>query len=108
VKYALFYGGPLSAGHHEQPRPEGETDAARMQRIMQVFPEHRKHLERFHAAGTLLMVGTFADPLADGSMGIFTSREAAEEFVHEDPFMLAGLMRSWRILEWNESLVPDS
>jgi uncharacterized protein YciI len=79
-----------------------------MQRIMQVFPEHRKRLEEFHAAGKLLMVGTFADPLTDGSMGIFTTREAAEEFVRDDPFVLSGVMRAWRILEWNESFVPDA
>ena len=29
--------------------------------------------------------GPFADP-ADGALGIFTSREAAEEFIHGDPF----------------------
>jgi uncharacterized protein YciI len=108
VKYVLFYGGAMAAGHHEQPQPEGETAAARMQRIMRVFPDHRKRLDQFHAAGTLLMVGAFANPLADGSMGVFTTREAAEEFVREDPFMLAGVMRSWRIIEWNESLVPDA
>ncbi|HYY04955.1 MAG TPA: hypothetical protein VE997_00155 [Candidatus Limnocylindria bacterium] len=31
--------------------------------------------------GALLMVGTFGDPQAEGSMAIFSSREAAEEFV---------------------------
>jgi uncharacterized protein YciI len=108
VKFVLFYSGPMAAGHHEQPQPEGETDAARMQRIMEVFPDHRKRLDQFHADGKLLMVGAFSNPLADGSMGIFTSREAAEEFVRDDPFLLREVIRSWRIVEWNESFVRDA
>jgi uncharacterized protein YciI len=107
VKYVLFYGGPMAAGHHEIPRPEGETDAALLQHIMRLFPEHRKRLDAFHADGRLLMVGTFTDPLADGSMAVFVSREAAEEFVQGDPFIVQGAIRSWRILEWNEVMTPD-
>ncbi len=40
-------------------------------------------------------------------MGIFTAREAAEEFVRGDPFVLHGVVRNWTIREWNEALVPD-
>ena len=35
-------------------------------------------------------------------MAIFTSREAAEAFAYEDPFVLNGVVRDWRILEWYE------
>jgi uncharacterized protein YciI len=66
------------------------------------FPAHSARLEEFHRRGELLMVGTFADPQADGSMTIFTSREAAERFVEGDGFVHHGLIRRWRILEWNE------
>ncbi|MGH3198998.1 MAG: ACT domain-containing protein [Streptosporangiaceae bacterium] len=41
-------------------------------------------------------------------MGIFTTREAAEEFVRGDPFVLNGVVRNWTIREWNEALIPDS
>ena len=64
-------------------------------------------LERFHSADRILMVGTFASPLTDGSMGVFPTREDAEDFVAGDPFMVRGLVASWRIMEWNESLTPD-
>jgi uncharacterized protein YciI len=54
----------------------------------------------------LLMVGTFGDPQKEGSMSIFTRREAAEEFAKEDPFVLNNIVRAWHIREWNEVLVP--
>ncbi len=50
------------------------------------------------------MIGTFANPQEDGAMGIFTSREAAEEFARSDPFVLHGVVRRWYIREWNEAL----
>jgi uncharacterized protein YciI len=66
------------------------------------FPAHRARLDEFHGRGDLLMVGTFGDPQAEGSMAIFASRPAAEEFVREDPFVLGGVVKDWRIREWNE------
>ena len=66
------------------------------------FPAHRARLDDFHARGSLLAVGTFGDPQEQGSMGIFTTREAAEEFAREDPFVLGGVVRSWEVREWNE------
>ena len=70
------------------------------------FPAHRARVQEFHAAGDLLMVGTFGDPQAQGSMAIFTTHEAAEAFVAGDPFVLEGVVRAWEIREWNEVLVP--
>ncbi len=70
------------------------------------FPAHKARLDDFHARGDLLMVGTFGDPQEEGSMAIFTSREAAEEFVREDPFVLNGVVRDWHIREWDEVLAP--
>ena len=66
------------------------------------FPAHSARCDSFYERGEMLMVGTFADPQTDGSMTIFTSREAAEEFLTEDPFIVNGVVRAWRILEWNE------
>jgi uncharacterized protein len=70
------------------------------------FPAHRARVDEFHARGDLLLVGTFADPQKDGSMSVFASREAAEEFAREDPFVLNGVVRDWRVLDWNEVLDP--
>ena len=67
------------------------------------FPAHKARLDEFHARGELLMVGTFADPQAQGSMSIFRTRQAAEEFVAGDPFVRNGVVRSWEIRQWNET-----
>jgi uncharacterized protein len=69
------------------------------------FPAHRARLDEFHERGHLLMVGTFADP-REGSMSIFTSREAAEDFVAGDPFIHHGIVAKWEIRDWDEVLVP--
>jgi hypothetical protein len=39
-------------------------------------------------------------------MGIFTTREAAEEFIRGDPFVLNGVVRAWTVRGWNEILAP--
>jgi uncharacterized protein len=70
------------------------------------FPAHKARYEAFHARGDLLMLGTFADPQRDGSMAIFRTREAAEEFATGDPFVVNGVVRNWQVREWNEVLVP--
>jgi uncharacterized protein YciI len=67
-------------------------------------PAHKARLDAFHADGTLLMVGTFGDPQAEGSMAIFTTREAAEAFVAGDPFVLEGVVRRWDVRDWDEIL----
>jgi len=40
-------------------------------------------------------------------MAIFKTREAAEQFVKEDPFILDGLVKSFTIRDWNDDLIPD-
>jgi uncharacterized protein YciI len=70
------------------------------------FAAHRARYEEFHAHGTLLMIGTFGDPQTEGSMAVFTSREAAEEFAQGDPFVLNGVVRAWHVRAWNEALTP--
>jgi uncharacterized protein YciI len=70
------------------------------------FPAHKARLDDFHARGDLLMVGTFGDPQAEGSMAIFRTRESAEKFVTGDPFVLEGVVASHELREWNEILAP--
>lgn len=64
---------------------------------------HRARWMEFHARGTLLMVGPLVDA-EGGAMGIFTTREAAQTFVQDDPFVIHGVVRKWTIREWNEVL----
>ncbi len=87
-KYVLFY--------------ESAEDVAR--KAPAYFPAHKARLDEFHGRGVLQMVGTFGDPQNEGSMGVFTTREAVEEFVAEDPFVLNGVVKAWYIREWNEIL----
>jgi uncharacterized protein YciI len=69
----------------------------------QHFPEHKKRIDAFHDRGTLLMVGTLGSPPV-GALAVFTTREAAEEFTREDPFVLHGAVKKGTIYEWNEVL----
>jgi uncharacterized protein YciI len=86
-KYVLFY--------------ESADDVAA--KAPPVFPAHRARLKAFRDRGELLMVGVFADPQKEGSMAIFSTREAAVEFAKDDPFVLQGVVRRWFVREWNES-----
>jgi uncharacterized protein YciI len=70
------------------------------------FPAHSARIKEFHARGVLLLIGAFGDPQNEGSMAVFTTREAAEEFVADDPFVLNEVVRRWEIREWNEVLAP--
>jgi uncharacterized protein YciI len=69
-----------------------------------VFPAHQARLREFHERGDLVMVGTFEDAQRDGSMSVFRTREAAEEFAAGDPFVLEGVVRSYEVRGWNEVL----
>jgi uncharacterized protein YciI len=69
------------------------------------FPAHASRLEQFRNTGELLLVGTFADPVVDGSMSVFTSRDAAERFVAHDPFVVHGVVARWTLKQWNEMLM---
>jgi hypothetical protein len=68
------------------------------------FPAHKAHWQSFLDAGTLTGIGTFGNPQDEGAMAIFTSRAAAEEFAAGDPFVLNGVIKGWRVLDWNDAL----
>jgi uncharacterized protein YciI len=70
------------------------------------FAAHSARGQEFYERGSLVAYGPFGDPQAEGSMAIFTTREAAEEFAHDDPFVVNGVVRNWRIQEWNEAFLP--
>ena len=70
------------------------------------FPADSARLDEFHRAGTLLMMGPFGNPQSEGSMSIFITRDAAEEFARPDPFVFSGVIRNWYIRESDEALQP--
>ncbi len=66
---------------------------------------HRALWKRFRDEGTLLLIGPLTDA-PGGALGVFRTREAAESFVSEDPFVKHGLVARHTIREWNEVLAP--
>jgi uncharacterized protein YciI len=70
------------------------------------LPAHSARGQEFHERGLLLAYGPFANAQGDGSMAVFTTRDAAEEFARGDPFVLNGVVREWTIREWHESFLP--
>ncbi len=69
---------------------------------------HVARLHEFHDRGVLLMAGTMQEPMNGEALAIFTTREAAEEFVAGDPFVLNGVVATWHIRPWDEALAPDA
>jgi uncharacterized protein YciI len=69
-------------------------------------PAHNARGQEFHERGSLVAYGPFGDPQTEGSMAVFTTREAAEDFARGDPFVLNGVVRNWEIREWNEAFLP--
>jgi uncharacterized protein YciI len=54
---------------------------------MAVYPRHKAVVDSFINKGEVIGIGPFADR---GNMAIFRTREAAEAFVQQDPFILEG------------------
>lgn len=80
----------------------GESSGAPMDQVMAVYPRHKTVVEVFVARGDVIGIGPFADR---GNMAIFRSREAAEAFVKQDPFVLEGLVKSYTIRDWNDQML---
>lgn len=70
------------------------------------FPAHSARGQAFHERGSLLAYGPFSNAQEHGAMAVFTTREAAEQFAREDPFVVNGVVRDWEIREWDEAFLP--
>lgn len=82
----------------------GEGSGATMGTIMAVYPRHKINADKYIQRGDVIGIGPFADK--SGNMAIFTTLEAAEQFVTEDPFILEGIIKSFVIREWDDNLLP--
>lgn len=82
----------------------GESSGASREAIMAVYPRHKVIVDKFIAQGVVLGIGPFGD---GGNMAIFKTREAAEAFSKVDPFILEGIVRSFEIKDWHDSLLPE-
>ena len=70
-------------------------------RLREVYPRHHAYVEQFAQDGGLVAIGTFDDPVANGSMAVFASRDRAEEFLAHDPFVTEDVVDPSAIREWN-------
>jgi uncharacterized protein len=89
VYYVTFY------------HPDPNADPSQMDQLREVYLRHRAYLDEFAKGGQVWMIGTFAEPATQGSMAIFRSRDAAEQFFLNDPFNLEGLVHRFELREWN-------
>jgi len=80
----------------------GESSGASMDIIMAVYPRHKAVVDTFVNRGEVIGIGPFSDR---GNMAIFRTREAAEAFVKQDPFILEGLVKSFVIRDWNDTML---
>lgn len=67
-------------------------------------PGHGARLHEFRERGLVLMAGPLLEPFDGSAMAIFTSREAVEEFVAGDPFVLGGVVADHGVRPWSELL----
>ncbi|MFI8632380.1 YciI family protein [Microbacterium sp. NPDC077663] len=84
TKYALIY------------RPAPDTDELAGQH----FQAHFGLYQRFLAEGRIEAFGPF-EPTSEGSLAIFPTREDAEAFMTEDPFLNNGVIAEHTLRTWN-------
>ena len=78
-----------------------QTVAARAADLASVFPRHNAYSDTFEPASDIIGVGSFEDPVTNGSMAIFASLDSAQRFVGSDPFVVEGPVRPSESLGWN-------
>jgi uncharacterized protein len=67
---------------------------------------HQARLREFHERGLLLMAGPLDDPPSGQALGIFTSREGADEFVAGDIFVRGGVVARYEIRPFADFFDP--
>jgi uncharacterized protein YciI len=85
VHYLLFY--DAVEGYEDRRKP--------------FRADHLAHARAAVARGELVLAGALANPI-DGAVLLFQgdSPQAAEAFARTDPYVLNGLVTSWRVREW--------
>ena len=70
---------------------------------------HLAHARAAVARGELMLGGALANP-PDAAILLFRgdSPAAAEAFAREDPYVVNGLVRQWRVREWTTVVGPDA
>lgn len=88
----------------ERYLPLYESPPGSRSKIAELFPAHNAYADAFRHRhpGWLVMIGPFPEPEEGqpGAQSIFTSREAAQEFAASDPFVVNGVVETWRVRRW--------
>lgn len=71
-----------------------------VERRTQYREAHLAHAQVSVSRGDLVFGGALSDP-ADTAVIVFTSEAAAKAFAEADPYVLNGLVNSWRVRQWN-------
>jgi uncharacterized protein YciI len=70
---------------------------------------HIGHARESLARGELVLAGAFNNP-PDGAALLFkgSSPEVAERFAENDPYVINGLVKKWRVREWTTVVGRDA
>jgi uncharacterized protein len=77
-----------------------DVEGGYVERRAKFRAEHLDLARQAHQRGDLVLAGALADPV-DGAVLVFRSGEAAKAFAQADPYVRNGLVRSWRVRQWN-------
>jgi len=80
----------------------GEPSGASMDEIMAVYPRHKAVVDAFVERGDVIGIGPFGD---GGNMAIFRSKDAADAFAAQDPFILEGLIETFTVRPWLDQML---
>ena len=80
----------------------GIGSGASMDEIMAVYPRHKAVVDAFVERGDVIGIGPFGD---GGNMAIFRSKDAADAFAAQDPFILEGLIETFTVRPWLDQML---
>jgi len=60
---------------------------------------HLQKVQQAYERGEVVLAGALADPV-DGAVLVFREADKAEAFAKSDPYVVNGLVRSWRVRKW--------
>jgi uncharacterized protein YciI len=80
-----------------------------VERRQPLRPAHLSHARKFVERGELLLGGALAEPV-DTAVLLFRgeSPAAATAFAAADPYVLQGLVKSWRVRPWSTVIGPNA
>lgn len=80
-----------------------------LERRDEIRGAHLEYLKTYLERGEIVLGGAFADP-ADGAAILFRAgtRQVAEDFAAHDPYVIGGLVTSWRVREWTTVVGRDA